>query len=113
MVPLSYWWDGASVWLCTRETNPTGRNLIASGRARLAFGHPRDVVLVVGDARAVHRERLPQAVGDAFAARVGWDPREDHPSYVFFRVTPRVLQAWGTVAELPTRTLMRDGVWLL
>ncbi|MFE9452070.1 pyridoxamine 5'-phosphate oxidase family protein [Streptomyces sp. NPDC006739] len=113
LVPLAYWWDGEAVWLSTRDTNPTGRNLCASGRVRLSFGHTRDVVLVHGTARVLTREELPADVGDAFAARCGWDPREDHPSYVFFRVVPQVLQAWGTVAEMAGRTLMRDGKWLL
>ncbi|MFG2833158.1 pyridoxamine 5'-phosphate oxidase family protein [Streptomyces sp. NPDC048434] len=113
LVPLAFWWDGDVVWLSTRDTNPTGRNLCASGRARLCFGHTRDVVLVHGTARMVTREELPAEVGDAFAAKDGWDPREDHPSYVFFQVTPQVLQAWGTVPEMAARTLMRDGKWLV
>ncbi len=113
LVPLSFWWDGAEVWLATRDTNPTGRNLRASGLVRLGFGHPRDLVLIAGTARVCSREELPAGVGDAFAARADWDPREDHASYVFFRVTPDLLQAWGTVAEMPDRTLMRDGTWLV
>ncbi|MGH3310951.1 MAG: pyridoxamine 5'-phosphate oxidase family protein [Streptomyces sp.] len=113
LVPLAFSWDGEVVWLCTRDTNPTGRNLRATGRVRLCFGHTRDVVLVHGTARMLTRDELPAEVGDAFAAKDGWDPREDHPSYVFFQVTPQVLQAWGTVPELAGRTLMRDGKWLL
>lgn len=113
LVPLAFWWDGEAVWLSTRDTNPTGRNLCASGRARLCFGDTRDVVLVHGTARMTTREELPAEVGDAFAAKDGWDPRADHPSYVFFQVTPEVLQAWGTVAEMNGRTLMRDGRWLV
>ncbi|OEU88023.1 pyridoxamine 5'-phosphate oxidase [Streptomyces abyssalis] len=113
LVPLAFWWDGEAVWLATRDTNPTGRNLCDSGRARLSFGHTRDVVLVHGTARMVTREELPAGVGDAFAAKDGWDPREDHPSYVFFQVVPRLLQAWGTAAEMKGRTLMRDGEWLV
>lgn len=113
LVPLAFWWDGEAVWLSTRDTNPTGRNLCASGRVRLSFGHTRDVVLVHGTARMLTREELPAGVGDAFAAKDGWDPREDHPSYVFFRVAPQVLQAWGTVVEMAYRTLMRDGEWLV
>ncbi|WP_328687372.1 pyridoxamine 5'-phosphate oxidase family protein [Streptomyces caniferus] len=113
LVPLAFWWDGEAVWLSTRDTNPTGRNLCASGRVRLSFGHTRDVVLVHGTARMLTREELPAGVGDAFAAKDGWDPREDHPSYVFFRVAPQVLQAWATVVEMAGRTLMRDGEWLV
>jgi nitroimidazol reductase NimA-like FMN-containing flavoprotein (pyridoxamine 5'-phosphate oxidase superfamily) len=113
LVPLAFWWDGEAVWLSTRDTNPTGCNLCATGRVRLSFGHSRDVVLVHGTARMLTREQLPAGVGDAFAAKDGWDPREDHPSYVFFQVTPQVLQAWGTVPEMAGRTLMRGGKWLI
>ncbi|WP_405730220.1 pyridoxamine 5'-phosphate oxidase family protein [Streptomyces sp. NBC_01537] len=116
MVPLAFWWDGAEVWLATRETNPTGRNLGPSGpgRARLALGDTRDLVLIDGTARVVRREDLPEGVGDAFAAKAeGWDPREDGPSYVYYAVRPEWMQAWGTVAEMRDRDLMRDGVWLL
>jgi len=113
LVPLTFWWDGEAVWLSTRDTNPTGRNLCASGRVRLSFGPTRDVVLVHGTARMLTRDELPAEVGDAFAAKGGWDPREDHHSYVFFRVAPQLVQAWGTVPELAGRTLMRDGKWLV
>ena len=113
LVPLAFWWDGEAVWLSTRDTNPTGRNLAATGRVRLCFGHTRDVVLVHGTARTLTREELPADVGDGFAAKDGWDPREDHPSYVWFQVVPELLQAWGTVPEMSGRTLMRGGRWLL
>jgi predicted pyridoxine 5'-phosphate oxidase superfamily flavin-nucleotide-binding protein len=115
LVPLAFWWDGAEVWLATRETNATGRNLGASGsgRARLSLGHTRDVVLIDGTARVVRREELPEGVGDAFAAKAaGWDPREDGPSYMFYAVRPVWVQAWGTVSEMRDRDLMKDGAWL-
>ena len=51
------------MWLATRDTNPTGRNLIASGRVRLSFGHTRDVVLVHGTARMLTRDELPTVRG--------------------------------------------------
>ena len=113
LVPLAFWWDGEAVWLATRDTNPTGRNLIASGRVRLCFGQTRDVVLMHGTARRLTREELPPGVGDAFAAKDGWDPRKDHASYVWFQVTPEVIQAWGTAAEMRDRHVMRDGEWLV
>lgn len=113
LVPLAFWWDGGTVWLSTRDTNPTGRNLCATGRVRLSFGHTRDVVLVHGSARMLTREELPAHVGDAFAAKDGWDPRQSHPSYVWFQVTPQVVQVWGTVQEMDGRTLMREGKWLV
>ncbi|MFF0536903.1 hypothetical protein ACWDF1_00745 [Streptomyces coelicoflavus] len=54
------------------------------------------------------REELPAEIGDAFATKDGWGPRMDRPSYVFFQVTPQVLQAWGTVPEMAGRPLMLD-----
>lgn len=45
----------------------------------------------------------------SFAAKEGRDPREDRPSYIFFQVTPKAMQAWGTVPEMAGRTLMRDA----
>ncbi|WP_431968943.1 pyridoxamine 5'-phosphate oxidase family protein [Actinacidiphila sp. bgisy160] len=57
LVPLSFWWDGEELWLATRRTNPTGRNLEASGRVRLSLGHTRDLVLVDGTARVVEFAR--------------------------------------------------------
>ncbi|WP_327695215.1 pyridoxamine 5'-phosphate oxidase family protein [Streptomyces sp. NBC_00459] len=113
LVPLAFWWDGGTVWLATRRTNPTGRNLSASGRVRLCFGPTRDVVLMHGTARTLTHEELPAGVGDAFTAKDGWDPRESGPSYVWFQVTPEVVKAWGTVPEMADRDLMRDGEWLV
>ncbi|MEU6848528.1 pyridoxamine 5'-phosphate oxidase family protein [Actinacidiphila alni] len=113
LVPLTFWWDGEAVWLATRPTNPTGANMAANGLARLCLGRTRDVVLIEGTVRAYAAEALPAGVGDAFAAKDGWDPRQDTARYDFYRVAPDVLRAWGTVAELPDRTLLRDGAWLL
>ena len=48
-----------------------------------------------------------------FAARAGFDPRESSPSYRWFRITPRRIQAWREVEELAGRELMRAGRWLV
>jgi hypothetical protein len=52
-------------------------------------------------------------VGDAFAAKGGWDPRTEPEPYDFYRVAPDTLRAWGTVPELKGRLLMRSGAWLV
>lgn len=113
LVPVSFWWDGAHVWFSTRDTNPTGRNLTPSGPVRVSLGHTRDVVLIEGVAESFAGDLLPADTAEGFIAKCAWDPRSDHPSYVFYRVTVHVLQAWGTIAEMRDRTLMRDGAWLL
>lgn len=113
LVPLTFWWDGAAVWLATRPANPTGANLGASGLARLCLGRTRDVVHIEGRATQFTADALPAGVGDAFAAKDGWDPREEPEPYCFYRVEPEQLRAWGTVQELKGRLLMKGGRWLV
>ncbi|NEY35389.1 pyridoxamine 5'-phosphate oxidase [Streptomyces sp. PRKS01-65] len=113
LVALWFVWDGESLWLSTRLTNPTGRNLSGGGRTRLAFGDTRDVVLVDGEAETFTSREVPDAAAGAFAAKTGWDPREDHAAYGWFRVRPRAVQAWRGTHELKGRHLMRDGVWIV
>jgi nitroimidazol reductase NimA-like FMN-containing flavoprotein (pyridoxamine 5'-phosphate oxidase superfamily) len=111
LVPLSFLWDGTSLLLATAEANPTARNLRATGRVRLALGHTRDVVMVEGTVQPVAVADLPEAEGDAFAAKTGFDPRALRSRYVYFRVAPRSVQAWREVDELVGRDLMDDGHW--
>jgi len=50
---------------------------------------------------------------DRFAARTDFDPRALATPYRWFRISPRRLQAWREVNELPDRELMRDDRWLV
>ncbi|WP_420823514.1 pyridoxamine 5'-phosphate oxidase family protein [Streptomyces natalensis] len=80
LVPLAFWWDGEAAWLSTRDTNPTGRNLYASIRVRLSFGHGRDVVLVHGTAHADPRGASGR--GGRCLRRQGWLGPSQRPSFV-------------------------------
>ncbi|MGW8762638.1 pyridoxamine 5'-phosphate oxidase family protein [Streptomyces sp. NPDC055815] len=111
LVPLSFLWDSTHLWLCTRLSNPTGRNLAANGRARLALGHTRDVVLLDGEVTTFGPEQVPVEAADAFHKKTGWDPRGSGPAYSWFRVRPTEVQAWHEEPELVGRHLMRDGAW--
>lgn len=111
LVPLWFRWDGEALWLSTRTTSPTGRNLRRSGRARLALRDTGDVVLIDGTAEAFGTREVPDAAADAFALRTGWDPRRDSASYGYFRIAPTEVQAWRGEHELRGRYLMRNGVW--
>ncbi|WP_406064511.1 pyridoxamine 5'-phosphate oxidase family protein [Streptomyces sp. NBC_01077] len=111
LVPLAFHWDGTDIWLCTRLTNPTGRNLHDGGRARLSLGHTRDVVLLDGEVTTLAVDDVPTAAIEAFAAKSGWDPRSSGPAYVWFRVRPTAVEAWHEEPEIVGRHLMRDGVW--
>ena len=112
-MPLSFLWDGQTLLLSTATGNPTSVNLLANPAIRLALGGTRDVVLVEGTVEAATPAgEIPADVGDAFAVKAGFDPREARGSYHYFRVRPRSVQAWREVNELPGRDLMRDGRWL-
>jgi Pyridoxamine 5'-phosphate oxidase len=111
LVPLSFLWDGAALTVTTPESSRTARNLRASGRARLAIGPTRDVVLIEGAVEAFSRETVPDDLAAAFAAKL-WDARQEADPYAYFRITPERIQAWREVNELTGRDLMRGGRWL-
>ncbi len=112
LVPLSFLWDGTSLLLATPATSPTGRNLRMSGIVRIGVGPTRDVVLIEGSVEELSVDAIPVALGDAFAAHTGFDPRTETETYRYFRVRPRDIRAWREANELAGRQLMRDGGWL-
>jgi Pyridoxamine 5'-phosphate oxidase len=113
LVPLSFLWEGTTLLVSTSLPSPTGRNLRAGGKVRLGIGLTRDVVLVEGSVHEVLAAAdIPGDVGDAFASKTGFDPRELN-SYAYFRIQPQRIQAWREVNELSGRDLMRDGRWLV
>jgi hypothetical protein len=113
LVPLSHDWDGEALLVATPAKSPTGRNLAATGTARLALGHTRDASMIDGDVEVLEIDELPQQQADRFAARTGFDPRQLTTPYRWFRITPRRIQAWREENELRDRELMRDGRWLV
>jgi hypothetical protein len=114
LVPLSFLWDGTTMLLSTPSASPTSRNLQATGNVRLAIGPTRDVVLIDGVALAATAAlEIPDEVGNAFATKTGFDPRELTTPYLYFRIRPERLQAWRESNELAERELMRDGRWLV
>ncbi|MFN8636351.1 MAG: pyridoxamine 5'-phosphate oxidase family protein [Chloroflexota bacterium] len=113
LIPLSYLWDGTTLLVATPAASVTGRNLQATRVVRLGLGPTRDVVLVEGAVETLTPAELPPGVGDAFAQRTGFDPRQESSPYLYFRITPRRIQAWREANELAGRDLMRDGRWLV
>jgi hypothetical protein len=113
LVPLSFDWDGAALLVATLSSSPTGRNLATTRAARVALGHTRDVTMIEGDVEVLEIDALPREEGDRFAARTGFDPREQTTPYRWFRIVPRRIQAWREANELAGRDLMRDGRWVV
>ncbi len=109
LVPLSFDWDGEALLMATPTDSPTGRNLAAARSVRLGLGHTRDVSMIEGEVEVLEIDALPPERGDRFAAHTGFDPRALATPYRWFRVTPRRIQAWREVNELPGRELMRGG----
>jgi nitroimidazol reductase NimA-like FMN-containing flavoprotein (pyridoxamine 5'-phosphate oxidase superfamily) len=112
LIPLSFLWDGATLLISTPSSSPTSRNLQATGKVRLAIGPTRDLVLIEGTVQPLAATEIPTEVGDAFAAKTGFDPRGLSTPYLYFRIHPRRIQAWREVNELEGRELMRGGNWL-
>ncbi|WP_198676037.1 pyridoxamine 5'-phosphate oxidase family protein [Kribbella monticola] len=113
LMPLSFLWDGETLLFSTAASNPTSLNLQATGRAHVALDHTRDVVIFTATVETLRAEELPPGAADAFAAKIGFDPRDAGALYLYFRFTPETLQSWREANELTGRTLMRDGTWLV
>jgi hypothetical protein len=111
LIPLSYYWDGTALTISTPAASRTAMNLRRAGRARVALGRTRDVVIIEGPIEALPVGADP-ALEDAHAEAAGFDPRESSIDYVYIRITPDTVMAWREENELKGRQLMRDGVWL-
>lgn len=111
LVPLSFYWDDETLTVATPRASRTARNLMRAGRARVALGTTRDVVIVEGSVEAVAIGSDP-ALEEAHAHAAGFDPRTLAEEYVYLRITPTEIQAWREANELAGRQLMRGGVWL-
>lgn len=113
LVPLSYAWHDERVILAAEPVAITPRNIGASGKARLAIGATRDVVMIDAVLEAsVPVDQAPAELADAYARQADWDPRAAAGEFVFLLLSPRRVQAWREANELAGRTVMRDGRWL-
>jgi Pyridoxamine 5'-phosphate oxidase len=111
LVPLSFYWDGATITIATPRVSRTARNLVRAGWARVALGPTRDVVIVEGPVEAIPIG-TDAALEEAHADAAGFDPRTLADEYVYLRITPDSIQAWREANELEGRHLMRRGTWL-
>jgi Pyridoxamine 5'-phosphate oxidase len=112
LVPLSLAWVDDRVVIALEASSVTARNLAASGDARLAVGPTRDLVMIDAVLERTVDVAADAALGAAYVAQADWDPR-DAAGYVFLVLRPVRIQAWRESNEIPGRTLMRDGEWLV
>jgi hypothetical protein len=111
LVPLSLCWHDGMVVVAVEARSRTARNAAASGRARLALGPTRDVVVINAEASVVPCQDAGPAIADGYHERTGWRPGADGGDFVFILLRPVAIQAWRDVPELTGRTIMRDGAW--
>jgi len=94
--------------MATATDRPTGRNLATTRAARLELAHTGVVSMTEGEVEVLEIDALPQERGDRFAALTGFGPPALATPHRWLRSSPRRLQAWREVTELPDRLLMRD-----
>jgi hypothetical protein len=113
LVPLSTAWDGECLLVATEPSATTTKNIQTTGRARVALGQTRDVLMVdVVLESSGPAASMAASLIDRYTAQAGWDPRDAGVSFVVLRLRPMRIQAWREVNEIGDRTLMRDGAWL-
>jgi hypothetical protein len=112
LIPLSFIWHNGQVTVATTATSRTARNLQRAGKARLALGQLRDVIIIEGSLAFFPASAVAADLADAFAMAAGFDPRRSKAEYVYISLTPRRIQAWREENELAGREIMRDGQWL-
>jgi Pyridoxamine 5'-phosphate oxidase len=112
LVPVSLAWVDERVVIAVEASSVTARNLTASAKARLAVGPTRDLVMIDAVLERAVDVAADEALGAAYVAQADWDPRRSR-GYLFLVLRPVRVQAWREVNEIPGRTLMRDGSWLI
>jgi hypothetical protein len=114
LVPLSLAWVDERIVLALEVSSQTARNITAAGKARLALGPTRDVVMIDAVLEGSHRaEDVPAGIGEAYADQSDWDPREAGAGYAYLVLRPERIQAWREANELRGRTIMHGGHWLV
>jgi hypothetical protein len=74
LVPLSLCWHDGMVVVAVEASSRTARNASASGRARLALGPTRDVVMIDAQASVIKRQDAGPAITGSYRSRTGWEP---------------------------------------
>jgi hypothetical protein len=113
LVPLSLAWLDERVVIALDSDSLTARNITATGTARLAVGPSRDLVTIDAALEQVVNVGEAPVLAEGYVNQADWDPRTAGDGYVFLVLRPDRVQAWREVNELPGRTLMRDGRWLV
>lgn len=121
LVPLSLAWLDERVVIALETGSRTAKNILESSAVRLGLGPTRDVVIIDAELeQAIPVDRATPDLASRYAAQAAWDPRGaptpsggSHGGYTYLVLRPVRIQAWREANELPGRTLMSDGRWLV
>ena len=115
LVPVSLAWIDERAVIAVAASSRTARNIASTRTARLGLGPTRDVVML--DVRLERSMPVgsPEAeeLVERYAAQADWDPRGSGEGYRYLLLRPERIQAWREANEIPGRTLMRGGAWLV
>jgi hypothetical protein len=113
LVPLSLAWNGQDLIIATEPAAITTRNIIETGRGRIALGESHDVVMIdVTLDQSAEAAQTSDAIVESYVAQADWDPRSVDGPFVILVLRPSRVQAWRETNEIRGRTLMREGHWL-
>jgi hypothetical protein len=101
----------AQLYVATITSNPTARNIEATGRAQVIVGLIRDVGLMEMTGGRLARDEAERLCRAVYAEKCGWDPLETK-SYEFFALAPRRIECWRELNEHADRLMMDNGEWL-
>jgi len=113
LVAVSGWWDGTDLVVATRASTKTARNLAMNPSAKVAHGAPSDAILL--DVEMLDNIAVEDSADlcQGFAAAVGWDPRDEGPGWMFFRLRPSRIQAYQGYGEIEGRDVMVRSRWVV
>jgi general stress protein 26 len=111
LIPLTFYWDGMRLTISTPKRSRTARNLQRAGVARMALSSTRDVVIIEGTLEFIGIDEDDELAA-AHTEAAGFNARSERPEYVYIRMTPQKIRAWGGENELAGGTVMVDGQWL-
>src|SRR3954447_10975860 len=81
LIPLSFVWHDGQLTIATPAASRTVRNLRRAGRARVAVGETRDVVIIDGTLTFIPKDEVAPTLADAFSTAAGFDPRRESGEY--------------------------------
>lgn len=112
VIAASAWWDGAELVVATRAGTKTARNMEANPIVRIASGAPSDAIVIAAQMIESRMAKDAPDLAGGFAVACGWNPAEEWPEWMLFRLRPTRIQAFRGYEEVRGRDVMVRSEWL-